>query len=142
MSKTYEKLQIPLKRPLWHDIRQVGPFFRVELLKLKKLWHKNIIRNNVTKNHEDLTIFGAVTLQLVYFLVPIYFSKFLAVNLWKKVIYVARRFFLQHPLSCQDSHEQIAVLACAVDFQEVPLWDKTTIFLLPNLVKWVCLLGY
>ena len=57
-------------------------FFHVKLLKLRKLWHKNVLRNNVTKNYEDLIIFGAVTPQLVHFLVPIYFSKFLAVNLW------------------------------------------------------------
>ena len=81
-SKASEKTQIPLKQTSWHDIRQLGTFFLVKLLKLKKLWHKNIIRNNVTKNYEDLTIFGAVTPQLVHFLVPIYFSKFSVVNFW------------------------------------------------------------
>ena len=81
-SKTSGKNPNPPKTNLLTWYKASVHFFHVKLLKLRKLWHKNVLRNNVTKNYEDLIIFGAVTPQLVHFLVPIYFSKFLAVNLW------------------------------------------------------------
>ena len=59
-----------------------GHFFLEKLPKLKILRPQDIIMNYFTKNYGDPGIFEAMRPQLIYFLVPIHFLKFSAVNLW------------------------------------------------------------